>query len=135
MHWIPVKERVPESDATVLVFVDHNWVNLCNYQQGKFWTREHLEQMHVKAWMPIEDYHECGREHGKFHEETELFLTCYIGAECCEDCTFKETCDKYSKAGYPSPAVRMATILEEILNGHRPDDVTDEEFKKLLCML
>lgn len=59
MHWISVKDRLPEEDSRVLAFVE-NGIMIANYLEGWFYYIENedgdmcpSDDIEVSYWMPL----------------------------------------------------------------------------------
>lgn len=60
-QWIPVSERLPKEDETVLVTDHGEWIDLAFYDGLRWWYRDGSEETDgVTAWMPLQKPWEGG---------------------------------------------------------------------------
>ena len=139
MRWIPIKERLPESDEKVLITQslpgDEGCVSLARYYEteNKFYANR-IPLENVIAWQPVYPFRTIFKrpENESFVHAAEMFVECQLNANC-DDCLFKKECTYNTESHIEGPNKRMALILNDILDkSDKLSDLTTDEFEELL---
>jgi len=138
MRWIPIEERLPESDAAILVTIAANRYDYAKVKIAHYY--DHLHNFYdgdeclvnVRAWKPIYPYRGPRPAGDTFAHMAEMYIECQLN-ESCEDCIYKKECTERTDTEIEGPNRQMAYMLADVLDkADKLGVLTANEFEELL---